>query len=53
MLNLIDKLTIQVTETADGGGEYVQIMSGDMTTINVVLIAGEIEIRDDRKAPTP
>ena len=47
-MNVLDKLTIQVTKTADGSGEYVQIMSGDMMTVNVVLIAGSIEIKDDR-----
>jgi hypothetical protein len=44
----IPKLTIQVTKTADGKKEYVQIMSGDMLTVNVVLIAEQIVIRNDR-----
>lgn len=42
------KLTIQVTKTANGQQEYMQIMSDDMFSINVVLIADKIEIRDDR-----
>lgn len=46
------KLTIQVTKTANGEQEYIQVMSDDMFSINVVLIADQIEIRDDRpKAP--
>ena len=48
-INHIDKLTIQVTKTSDGLQEYVQIMSGDMLTVNVVLIADEIVINDDRE----
>ena len=47
-LTIISKLTIQVTQTADGQKEYIQIMSGDQFTVNIVLIAEEIEIRDDR-----
>jgi hypothetical protein len=43
------KLTITVTPTADGKQEYVQIMSEDMFSINVVLIADEIEVRDSRE----
>lgn len=42
------KLTIQVTKTRDGKQEYVQIMSADQFSINVVLIADEIEITDNR-----
>ena len=45
----IAKLRIQVTKTADGLREYVQIMSGDSFTVNVVLIASEIEIFDERE----
>ena len=42
------KLNITVTKTADHLQEYIQIMSDDLTTINVVLIADEIEIKDTR-----
>ena len=44
----IPKLRIQVTKTADGQREYVQIMSADQFTVNVVLIANEIELIDER-----
>lgn len=44
------KLTITVTKTSTGDQEYVQIMSSDMFSINVVLIADEIEVRDERDA---
>lgn len=42
---MIDKLKITVTKTANGLGEYVQIISDDML-VNVVLIANEIEVDD-------
>ncbi len=44
----IDQLTITVSKTADGSDDYVQIMSGDQFTINVVLIAAEVEVNDSR-----
>lgn len=44
----IPKLTIQVTRTADGQNEYLQILSGDQFSVNVVLIAAIIEVRDCR-----
>lgn len=44
------KLTITVTKTSDGLREYVQIMSEDMISINIVLIAEKMEIEDYRKA---
>ncbi len=44
----IEKLRIQVTKTSDGLREYVQIISSDQFTVNVVLIADLIEISDDR-----
>lgn len=42
------KLTIQVTKTSDGKQEYMQVMSDDFFSVNVVLIADEIEVKDDR-----
>jgi septal ring factor EnvC (AmiA/AmiB activator) len=43
-----DKLCITITETANGKAEYVQIISGDQVSVNVVLIADKIEINDAR-----
>lgn len=48
MLQPIPNLTITVTKTADGKFDYVQIMSGDQFSINLVLIAGEIVVKDAR-----
>ena len=42
------KLTVTVTKTADGQRDYVQIMSSDMVSVNVVLIADEIVVDDHR-----
>lgn len=46
---MIEKLTIQVSKTADGKQDYVQVMHGDMMTVNIVLIAAQVIIHDDRK----
>lgn len=42
------KLNVTVTKTSDGSREYIQIMSDDMITVNVVLVADEIEVKDAR-----
>jgi len=42
------KIRVQISKTADGKGDYMQAMSEDGMTINVVLVAGEIVLRDDR-----
>lgn len=44
----IARLRITITKTADGERQYVQIISGDQFTVNVVLIADEIEVKDAR-----
>lgn len=46
------KLKVTVTKTADGLKDYVQIMSDDYTSVNVVMIADEI-IVEDARAATP
>lgn len=43
-----DKLTVTVTKTSQGDQDYIQIMSSDMFSINVVLIADKIEVLDKR-----
>lgn len=48
MASAIPKLTVQLSKTSDGGAQYLQVMSDDYTTVNVVLIADEIEVKDDR-----
>lgn len=44
----IPKLTIQISKTADGIHNYLQILSGDQFVLNIVLIAGEIVVDDKR-----
>jgi hypothetical protein len=43
------KLNVTVTKTSDGARDYIQIMSDDMFTVNVVLVADLIEVRDARE----
>jgi len=45
------KIRVQISKTADGTGDYMQAMSEDGLSINVVLVAGEIVLRDDRPLP--
>ena len=47
---MLDKITIQVTKTADGLNDYVQISSPAAIPVNIVLVAGQI-IVDDRREP--
>lgn len=44
---MVDKLTVTIQKARDGR-DYLQIMSGDYTDINIVLIAQVIEIEDQR-----
>ena len=43
-------LTITVTKASDGIREYVQVMSEDMFTVNVVFLVDAIVV-DDRRSP--
>lgn len=50
------KINVTVTKTADGKQEYIQIISEDMVSINVVLVADNIIVTDyrtykDKKEP--
>ena len=47
------KLTIQVTKTSRGDQDYVQIMSDDFQSVNIVLIADHIKVQDDRAESAP
>jgi hypothetical protein len=46
-------LTIQVTKTSRGDQDYVQIMSDDYLSVNIVLVADHIKVLDDRAKPAP
>lgn len=48
MPSIVLKFNVTITKTSDGTQEYIQIMSDDLTTVNVVLIADEIEVQDAR-----
>ena len=43
------KLRIRVSKTSQGNQDYLQVMSDDMVSVNIVLIAERIEIDDARK----
>jgi len=43
------RLNVTVTKTATGVGEYIQIMSDDLTSVNIVLVVESIDIVDLRE----
>ena len=47
---VIPKLAIVISKARDGVNDYVQIMSSDFMSVNVVLVAGAIEVEDGRPA---
>ncbi len=42
------KLNVTITKTSNGDKDYIQIMSDDYVTVNVVLVADEIKVDDKR-----
>ena len=48
------KLNVTITKTSRGDQDYIQIMSDDLISVNVVLVADAIEVKDIRpKVPLP
>jgi len=44
---MIEKLVVRIQKARDGR-DYLQIMSEDMVSLNIVLIANKIEVKDQR-----
>ena len=44
------KLKLTLSKTSDGRSDYLQIMSDDLVSVNVVLVADQIEVSDYRAA---
>ncbi len=44
----LKKLNVTVTKTANGLQDYIQVMSADLISVNIVLIADKIEVHDYR-----
>jgi len=42
------KLSVQISKTSRGDQDYMQIMSDDLMSVNIVLIADRIEVNDTR-----
>lgn len=42
------KLNILISKTANGKSDYLQIMSEDQFSVNIVLISEEIKVEDKR-----
>lgn len=44
------KLTVTLSKTSNGKYDYLQIISDDMLSVNIVLVADQIAIRDPEQA---
>ena len=42
------KLNVTITKTSTGMADYIQIMSDDQVSVNIVLVAEKIEVKDHR-----
>ena len=45
----VNNLKVTISKTADGQSDYMQIMSVDLLSVNIVLVAPKIEVEDARK----
>lgn len=43
------KLDVTITKTSIGESDYIQIISRDQVTVNIVFVAEEINVKDHRK----
>lgn len=43
------KLNVTITKTSMGDSDYIQIMSDDMVSVNIVLVSEEITVADHRE----
>lgn len=46
---MTNTLHITISKTRQGNQDYLQIMSDDLVSVNIVLIANKIEVQDARK----
>ena len=46
------KYRITVSKTSDGDSDYIQIMSDDFLSVNIVLV-GSVDLEDRRPKPKP
>lgn len=42
------KINVAITKTSMGDSDYIQIMSDDQITVNIVLVAEKINVTDHR-----
>lgn len=47
------RLSLTLSRTRQGDQDYLQVMSDDQTSINIVLIADEITVHDARPTASP
>ena len=44
-----NELTVTISKTSRGDQDYVQIMSKDMVSVNIVFVADKIKVEDKRE----
>lgn len=49
----LGSITIEISKTSDGRSDYVQISSPAAFPVNIVLVAGQIIVKDMRKKAKP
>ena len=42
------KLKVQISKTSRGDQDYIQILSDDLLSVNIVLVVDKVEIEDQR-----
>jgi hypothetical protein len=52
-MKALGKLTVLISKTATGENDYLQILSQDQFSINIVLIGDEIVVNDRRLPEKP
>lgn len=44
------KLNVLISKTSRGDKDYLQVISEDMVSVNIVLISDEVKIQDKRES---
>lgn len=52
-ITYLSGVKVTLSRTANGAEEYLQILSDDQFRLNIVLVAEEFEVRDERPKPEP
>jgi hypothetical protein len=48
---MLNTVRVTILKTPQGGSDYLQLISDDSISLNVVVVAGRIEVNDSRSVP--